>query len=263
MELLEGSTAWHSGFLVVALAMQKKAASLITAECQKQKFDSILFTGHSAGGAIAQMFFAMTKTTKSAIANAVSGSSDASNFIDSAADSDPEIPEINCITFGAPPVADSPIPHQEGVHKPGVFLNIINEGDVAGLAQEDYIKSLIEVYVLSTNDLRDRYKGNFRVPPPVLKVSGTCLILRDADPDVVNTNELQASIVDPKVLETKLFGSPCVHFMKVYVERINELMGDFDPMTEVDGVSQRSTFTLFDTDEEVLEDEESEKVRVE
>lgn len=73
MELLEGSNTWHNGLLIVALAMEKKVASIVTKEYQKQKFDSILFTGHSAGGAIAQIFFAMSKTKKSAIANAVFG----------------------------------------------------------------------------------------------------------------------------------------------------------------------------------------------
>jgi hypothetical protein len=52
---------------------------------------------------------------------------------------------------------------------------------VVGLAQEDYIKSLLDVDVLSDRDFPALYDEDFQVPSPILKVSGTRVILRDAD----------------------------------------------------------------------------------
>lgn len=52
--------------------MQAKVATLIAAENQEQQCDSVIFTGHSAGAAIAQIFFAMTKTADSGLAASVS-----------------------------------------------------------------------------------------------------------------------------------------------------------------------------------------------
>lgn len=109
--------------------------------------------------------------------------------------------------------------------------------------------------MLSASDLQDRYKGNFLVPAAVLKTSGTCLTLRDVNPDDVNANEFRASIVNAEVLQTELFGNPFVHPINVCMERINQLMSNTELGFERNGTWQSNTCTLYDTDEEVFEDD--------
>ncbi|OZJ04123.1 hypothetical protein BZG36_02822 [Bifiguratus adelaidae] len=207
-KLLEGSATWHGGFLMVAEVMQKKTAKAVAeAATEDDQIDSILFTGHSAGGAIAQLFYAMKLLSAPAYADSSIG-----------------FQKVHCITFGAPPLASVHIPHgQPPLHKPGAFLSFINEGDPVPLAQEEYIKALIDVYVLSNDDLKKRYSQGYHVPPPRLRVSGTCVVLRDVDPHDAEQMALQACITNSEVVEKKLFGNPYVHPMKVYLERVKEL----------------------------------------
>lgn len=121
-------------------------------------------------------------------------------------------------------MADIPIPHGTETAKPGLFINIINEGDPVPLAQENYIYCLLDVFALPEHEIITRCE-NFRVPPPVLYGSGDCLILRDADRNSADSAEIDACIVERRVLDTKLFGNPFVHSMKIYLERIEKLAG--------------------------------------
>jgi len=69
-KLLDGSVAWHRGFLVVAEAMQRRVAEGITEVLRadgSDDVDEIVFTGHSAGGALAQLFYASAMTPESAL----------------------------------------------------------------------------------------------------------------------------------------------------------------------------------------------------
>lgn len=121
-------------------------------------------------------------------------------------------------------MADTSIPHGTETDKPGLFINIINEGDLVPLAQENYMYCLLDVFALPEREFITR-RENFRVPPPVLYGSGDGLILRDADRNLADSAEIEACIVERRVLDTKLFGNPFVHSMKIYLERIEKLVG--------------------------------------
>jgi len=56
-----GERRWHSGFLNVACAMADELAEVLDKEFNNEPKEnvSILFAGHSAGGAMAQIFYAM------------------------------------------------------------------------------------------------------------------------------------------------------------------------------------------------------------
>lgn len=72
--MLLKTALWHGGFLAVAEAMAKQTVKAIS-EIHRQYEDigSILFTGHSAGGAIAQVFHAMSMSPDSILAKGMSG----------------------------------------------------------------------------------------------------------------------------------------------------------------------------------------------
>ena len=135
-----------------------------------------------------------------------------------------EIPEIHCISFAAPPVANIAIPHERNTDKPGLFINVINEGDIVPLAQETYINCLLDIFTLPDSEFARKCGVDFHAPSPVLQGSGECVVLRDIDPDSINSTEYEACVVERSVLDTKLFGNPSVHQMSIYMERVENLL---------------------------------------
>jgi hypothetical protein len=71
---LDETTLWHQGFLQVALKMEPHIASFVKQVCSRdESLQQILITGHSAGGAIAQILYALSMRLGSAIAKAIQG----------------------------------------------------------------------------------------------------------------------------------------------------------------------------------------------
>lgn len=135
-----------------------------------------------------------------------------------------DFPEVNCVTFGTPPIASIPLHKRQGVPSyPGLFLSIINEGDPVPQAQEEFIKTLIDVYVLNFKDLSERYPNGVNVPQGHFTASGNTVILRDVDPNDENTNNIRPYTTESHLLARKLFGNPFVHFMSEYLERIEQM----------------------------------------
>lgn len=135
-----------------------------------------------------------------------------------------DFPEINCITFGTPPIASVPLHSTQGVSTdPGIFLSIVNEGDPVPQAQEEFIKTLIDVYVLSPKDLSERYPDGVQVPQGHYRASGNTVILRDVNPDDENADNIKPYTTGSHLLERKLFGNPFVHSMNEYLERIERM----------------------------------------
>ncbi|KAL9615894.1 MAG: hypothetical protein Q9160_009180, partial [Pyrenula sp. 1 TL-2023] len=131
--------------------------------------------------------------------------------------------EIHCVTFGAPPVASKPIAEIRG--NATNFFAIINEGDPVPLAQEEYIKSLLSIYVLSKEAFENAYPDppGYIVPTPKLRVSGPCLVLRDVDPDDPDETAIAAVDVEAKHLESRMFGNFLLHSLSIYIKRIEQL----------------------------------------
>ncbi|KAL8649146.1 MAG: hypothetical protein Q9226_005697 [Calogaya cf. arnoldii] len=207
-KMLSLSAVWHGGFLTVAEAMAKQTVKEIAKiHSDYEKVDSILFTGHSAGGAIAQIFYAMTMSPDSILCKGSLG-----------------FREIHCITFGTPPVASTSLQNWKGDSiRPGVFLSIVNEGDPVPQAQEEFVKTLVDVYVLSREGLDRRYPDGISIPRGTFRASGNPVILRDAEPDDLNSNHIEIHLTDSQTLEKKMFGNPFIHSMREYLDRIQGL----------------------------------------
>ncbi|RYO88023.1 hypothetical protein DL764_008782 [Monosporascus ibericus] len=174
----------------------------------------LIFTGHSAGGAIAKLFYAMSASPSHAIANPI-----------------PNFCRIHCLVFGAPPITTLPIPLPEsGYFQSGLFLNIVNEGDPVPLMQPEYVKALLKFFTLNAIDLerhlQENYPNCFTVPAPVFRVSGSCIILRDNDCDNVDAVGWNAVTIRADKLERKLFGNPALHLKTEYLERVKDLTKD-------------------------------------
>ncbi|RYP56593.1 hypothetical protein DL769_009904 [Monosporascus sp. CRB-8-3] len=174
-DLGEATAKYHKGFLAIAEAMQERLAERILATVAKLKSQmpeapediDLLLTGHSAGGAMAQLFYAVAALESSRRAIAAMA---------------PDFRRVHCIVIGAPPITTIPIdPPRRDPFQSGTFLSIINEGDPVPLMQQDYVQALLEVFVLSPEELEKKYPNGFKVPDPVLRVSGPCIVLHNND----------------------------------------------------------------------------------
>ncbi|KAM5488066.1 hypothetical protein MaudMau93_004263 [Microsporum audouinii] len=226
----------HSGFLNSAETLNAICSQRIDEYIHKAGSERchILFTGHSAGGAVASLLYLRH----------ISNQIPASN---------PGIC-LSCITFGAPPVVDSPALafHPQHEQSGGVCINFINEFDMVSRADHPYIICLV-------NLLRSLHgmppfgsdEGNVHVAPapevlnPETKASdsanllgenvwpvtpcyyhhvGPCIVLlkrlEQASQSEGYLLKLGAMIVPPEEFEKLLFCRLAVHRRVSYAERV-------------------------------------------
>ncbi|KAM5457932.1 hypothetical protein McanCB49686_002359, partial [Microsporum canis] len=189
----------------------------------------ILFTGHSAGGAVASLLYLRH------ISNQIPAPSSAIR--------------LSCITFGAPPVVDSPALafHPQHQQSGGVCINFINEFDMVSRADHPYIICLV-------NLLRSLHgmppfgsdEGNVHVAPapevlnPETKASDSANVwpvtpcyYHHVGPRIILLKRLEqasqsegyllklgAMIVPPEEFEKLLFCRLAVHRRVSYAERV-------------------------------------------
>jgi hypothetical protein len=146
----DADNACHSGFLQVTKAMVSQVVTQLQQHPALSEQPSLLFTGHSAGGAVASMLYSHMLSA--------SVTSDLTTLAN-------QFSSINCVTFGAPPLSLTPLPKRE--YGSGVFLSFTNEGDpVTRLSNGAYVKSLVRLLTAST-------PSNATIAPPVKVVRGS------------------------------------------------------------------------------------------
>jgi hypothetical protein len=134
----------------------------------------------------------------------------------------------HCITFGTRPVASVAL-HELGFPRTiGKFLSIVNEGDPIPQAQEEFIKRLIEVFVLKPSVLKRRYPGGIIIPKGHFRASGQTIVLRLENPDEIGDEDDHGELVGAyttlsSTLEMVLFGDPFVHSSDLYMKRFMQL----------------------------------------
>jgi Lipase (class 3) len=223
----------HAGFLQVTKAMVSQVAAQLQQHPASSERPSLLFTGHSAGGAVAAMLYShMLSTSVHSDLTAL-----ASWF-----------PNINCVTFGAPPLSLTPLPRRD--HGSGVFLAFANEGDpVLRLSNAAYVKSLAKLMTaLSPSSVTSgatapvkvvrRSRGSaiirhtlsdapptpweelplWPTPPAPLTNGGDVVLLRDKE-----NGSAAASRVMPEELREVIFGDLAQHSIEMYMRRVKEL----------------------------------------
>ncbi|RYC90821.1 hypothetical protein BFJ63_vAg6438 [Fusarium oxysporum f. sp. narcissi] len=119
----------HSGFLNSARALDSIVTNLVNKYLESfpemsEKKPHVLFTGHSAGGAVSQLLYLRHMSDQ--------------NLNQSA--------RFSCVTFGAPPCLTQHV--DLDIFQPSsgtVCVNVINEFDVVTRADKPYILSLVDV----------------------------------------------------------------------------------------------------------------------
>ncbi|KAF3481519.1 uncharacterized protein GIQ15_04278 [Arthroderma uncinatum] len=232
----------HSGFLNSAEALNAICSQRIDEYIQKAGSERchIVFTGHSAGGAVASLLYLRH------ISNQIPGKQELSN----------SSIRLSCITFGALPVVDSSVLafHPQREQSGGVCMNFVNEFDMVSRADRPYIICLVNL--LRSLHGRpplgsDEDEANFHAVPspetlnPETKASDSANLLAEnvwpvtpcyyhhVGPRIVLLKrleqafqsegyllELRAMIVPPEEFQKLLFCRLAVHRRVCYAERV-------------------------------------------
>lgn len=231
----------HSGFLCVARFMIAPVAARLRELLQNdpsRSAASLLITGHSAGGAVAQLLYAhMLSETVSSELTYLTGF----------------FKRVHCVTFGAPPVTLLPLEKSTARrHHKSLFFAFANEGDPVIRADRAFVRSLVRLYVTPTPDapcaimnsvvpgvLRSK-KSRLKlaaqassmqtsnpapmwdVPSSTLSLGGRVILLRERygsqSPD-----DIEACQVSDEMLREVVYGYPLCHAMALYAKRIEIL----------------------------------------
>jgi hypothetical protein len=223
--------ACHTGFLQVAKAMAGPVAAQLQQHPAFTRKPSLLFTGHSAGGAVAAILYSHMLS--------ISITSDLTALAS-------QFSSVNCVTFGAPPVSLTPLPRRESGS--GVFLSFANEGDpVLRLCHAAYLKSLVKLMTASPPSSTAapplvkvvRHSRGTRVireirpaapptpwvdlpmwptPPATLTNAGDVILLRGR-----HDGSASASQVTPEDLKDVIFSDLAQHTMGMYMRRVKDV----------------------------------------
>lgn len=202
---------------------------------------SLLITGHSAGGAVANLLYLHLLSESPMVQ---SNLTQLRGWFRS----------VHCVTFGAPPISIRPLqqPNSPGFPKSkSLFLSFINEGDPVTRADKAYIVSLLDLYVTPaprltlyrpSDNKNVPASSHWHVPPATLSNAGQLVLLRDrgplsspfiigpvrkpgGPPPLPRRELFEACVINDDQLRRVVFGDPVMHMMDLYARRIETLAG--------------------------------------
>ncbi|KAK4200875.1 Alpha/Beta hydrolase protein [Triangularia verruculosa] len=218
----------HAGFLACAQDM----APIITEDIKYQlladkEIYNLVFTGHSAGGAVASLLFLHHLFHQS------------------------PTQRMNCklslITFGSPPVLSRGLTdickENDGV---GLLLSIVNEYDMISRADGPYLRSLIDLYRSRyglpsvSGSATTRGHSAWPLPLPVFQPLGDIIILKlhlvdipsfrkrdsSSQASTLMAPTLKAVKVSPEEFARLLFCDISTHRRRSYMERVDMLVAE-------------------------------------
>jgi len=232
--LADRGNACHAGFLECARAMVHPVVEQLKDLIQRDPScaaSSLLFTGHSAGGAVATLLYMHMITT----------SINSSELTEIAG----MFKRIHCITFGTPPLSLLPLQKPNGTrHAKDVFLSFANEGDWIVRASRAYVASLAKALAapasaapgrprLPERVSRQKLQGSdeakpvatplvqWPVPDAALSNAGRLVLLREKPKR--KHYQVEAVQLTDAQLRGVFFGDPAMHAMVLYKQRVDEL----------------------------------------
>ncbi|KAI8953597.1 Alpha/Beta hydrolase protein [Xylaria longipes] len=207
----------HAGFLNSARELLASISTQIEKRLSKGQKFNILFTGHSAGGAVATLLHLALRVKFAGV-------------------------PFSCITFGSPPVAkfvDEDRIALDRVMEQAPVLNIVNEYDLVPRLDAGYLRSLLRLY--NSRDLNFTSEDTLTaegisgkcwpLPPPDLQHIGPIVVLKTELPDLqldsakppkVSTR-VRAWSVTSESLSDLVFCQLRVHRRKYYRQKIEQL----------------------------------------
>ena len=251
----------HAGFLCVAKSMVRPVADRLRTLLQEdpsRSAASLLITGHSAGGAVAQLLYAHM------LSDAVESElTQLTGFFK----------RVHCVAFGAPPVALRPLRKPAARrHAKSMFFAFANEGDPVVRADKAVLASLLKLLAMpgpaggggggggsgvantcailgsvvpalkQGKKAAKRPAAHFKaaswsayphhphsprfpvwkVPAPTLSCAGRIVLLREKL-GARNAEDVEACQVSDEDLRKVVFGDPMCHTMTLYARRVEIL----------------------------------------
>ncbi|MCJ1400342.1 hypothetical protein MMC11_003547 [Xylographa trunciseda] len=206
----------HAGFANAAAALESAVTTQIRSVLKAGKIEHVLFTGHSAGGAVASLLFL--------------------RFLSVAARDYPSM-RFSCITFGSPPVVTPDISdifkyiRKDDQHdRLGLTLAFVNEGDLVSRLDKDYVLSIKrlldvggpEIEKKECNDSRSDEIPVWYLPQAALSMIGDIVMLRKER--LKEQKPVYSSmLVSPKEFSSLLFCNKDAHHLEVYLGNIKKL----------------------------------------
>ncbi|KAJ5777606.1 hypothetical protein N7520_000852 [Penicillium odoratum] len=130
----------HAGFLSVARKMVTLVAARLRALIEddpNRVSYSLLITGHSAGGAVANLLYMHILSNSPEVASELTHLRGL-------------FKHIHCVTFGAPPISFRPLLLPENPeYSQSIFFSFVNEGDPVCRAEKGYFLSLLDLFAKS------------------------------------------------------------------------------------------------------------------
>jgi hypothetical protein len=188
---------------------------------------SLLITGHSAGGAVAQLLYAHMLSSVDSELSYLTGF----------------FKRVHCVTFGTPPVSLLPLNTPRSIqNRKSLFFSFVNEGDPVSRADPAIVRSLLKLYASSSpsadnNQSRPMFKWNrpstwaadsyshgpiWTVPNSTLSMGGRVIVLRPKY-DGTGPDDIEAITANDELLRDAVFGDPACHTMTMYSKRIEIL----------------------------------------
>lgn len=208
----DSGNACHAGFLSVARAMVRPAASSlrrILRDDPSRAAHSLVLTGHSAGGAVAALLYLHM------LAHDVP-SSDLARLAS-------RFRRVHCVTFGVPPISLLPLTNPP--RRDSIFLALINEGDPVARADKAYIRSLLALLASPppTRSPGPMSPTFWHVPPSTLSNAGHIVVLRGSARSPHRDEVVEAVSCRDDQLRTVIWGDPLCHLMSLYASRVETL----------------------------------------
>ncbi|SCN68255.1 uncharacterized protein FFB20_02965 [Fusarium fujikuroi] len=222
----------HSGFLACAATLLPWLTEEIIRQVTADKsLKDVVFTGHSAGGAVASMVFLhFVCHCPSELSNA----------------------KFSLVTFGAPPVTSKNVTElAQALPQTRHIYAVVNEHDLVPRVDQGYITSIImlyrSAYGLPLSELNNSTFANtqgdrkdiaiWELPPPDFYVVGNVIILRSKFDSVlqsrlshsstdINTPAQKLDIIQMSQMQfgKLLFFEISVHKRKIYLNRLEKLV---------------------------------------
>ncbi|KAI1122933.1 Alpha/Beta hydrolase protein [Nemania abortiva] len=211
----------HAGFLNSARELLPEVSAQIEKLFVNGFRFNIVFTGHSAGGAVATLLYLALRIKFTYF-------------------------PFSCITFGSPPVArlaagKDPIAQNRAIGQSRV-LNIINEYDLVSRLDKGYVRSLVQLFNSEAQDINSegsnttkRNSGrSWPLPTPDFQHIGPIVVLKTELPDLQLENKISSDVgtrvkawdVTSDSLSNLVFCKLQVHRRRYYREKIEQLVRD-------------------------------------
>jgi hypothetical protein len=195
----------HGGFLACAKLMTDPVAQKIKEtlkDAPSSKLPILVFTGHSAGGAVAALLYThLLRSTESTELTALRESFAA----------------VHCFTFGAPPITS---PALAPSNQRSRFLAFVNENDPIPRCDGPYLRSLLRLFATPMPEVETL---PWKLPEPVLYNAGEVLLIQKGTGG-------QLVLSKPKKegagsLKETVMGNPHAHKMDLYLEKLSGIVG--------------------------------------